>query len=147
MRVEIVRATPARHSRVSLVRAIGATLGLGVAGASVGAGLGAGLAVTLSPAFGCLECYPLFWDPWLGGFAGAVIGTIALPAAAWSLPLVGIGRIIATTAVGTLIGAATWFFWINHNEFAALLGAVVGFVFGASYLGIRSSTTLWGPRR
>ena len=147
MRVEIVRAAPARNSRVSIARAIGATLGLGGVGATVGAGLGAGLTVVLSPAFGCLDCYPLFWDAWLAGVAGAMVGTIALPAAAWALPLVGIGRIIATTGLGTILGAITWFMLINHNELAGLIGAIVGFVFGASYLGVRSSTTLWGSRR
>ena len=145
MRLGIRGATAATNARISIARAVGVTIGLGAVGASVGAGLAAGLFAVLSLAIDGPGGYPYVWDAfWLAGVIGAGLGAIALPYVAWSLPRVAIGRIVATTALGTAIGGTAGFLWMH--ALGALLGAVMGFGCAASYLGIRSSTALWGER-
>lgn len=145
MRLGIRGATAATNARISIARALGVTIGLGAAGASVGASLGAGLLAVISLAIDGPGGFPYLWDAFsLASLMGAGLGAIALPYVAWSLPRVTIGRIVATTALGTVIGGTAGFLWINLHALGAIIGAVIGFGCAASYLGIRSSTALWG---
>ena len=142
MRLGIQGATAAANARVSVPRAILVTFGLGGVGAAGGAGLGAGLAAAVNFAIhGPGYPYILEASP-LAGFIGGMIGAIAFPFTVWSLPRVGVGRIIAATSLGTALGGTSFFFWADWDPFAAILGAIIGFAFGATCLGIRSST-LW----
>jgi hypothetical protein len=143
MRLGIQGPTAESNARISVPRAIGVTLGLFVTGTTIGACLGAGLLAALSLAVDGSGGYPYVWDAfYVAGFLGGVIGAIALPFTTWALPRVSIGKIIATTAAGTSIGAASFFSWAEMNAVAGMLGAVIGFSCAAGYLGIRSSS-LW----
>ena len=145
MRLGIRGATAEKNARISIPRALGVTFGLGAAGASVGASLGAGLLAAIRLAIDGPGGFPYLWDAFsLAGLVGAGLGAIALPYVAWSLPRVTIGRIVATTALGTVMGATAGFLWMDLDFLGAIIGAVMGFGCAAAYLGIRSSTALWG---
>jgi len=137
MRLGVRGATAATNRRITLSRALGATVALGVVGAGVGASIGAGMLVAISFATAGPDDFPyLFVYPFARDI-GAGLGVIALPYAAWSLPRVSIGRILATTTIGTIIGGAAGFVWIDL--LGAMLGAIIGFGCAASWLGIRYS--------
>src|SRR5690349_17850849 len=115
MRLGIQRPTAATNRRISIPRALGVTLGLGIAGAGFGASIGAGTLAAINLAIDGPGGFPYVFDAYtFAGGVGAFLGVIAFPYVAWSLPTVSIGRILAATAVGTAIGGAAGFLWTDY---------------------------------
>jgi hypothetical protein len=140
MRFGIQGPTAATIRRITIPRALGVTLGLGIAGAAVGASIGAGMLGVISLGIDGPGGFPYFFDAYLfAGAIGAGLGVIAYPYIAWSLPTVSIGRILAATTMGTAIGGTAGLLGTNLDFIGAVLGAVFGFGCGASWLAIRSS--------
>ena len=116
------------NSKISPLRVLTVTLGLVGTGAVVGAVCGAfALAVVLT-----LTGTPhVLLDPELyalGGAFGAVTGAVFAPAMSWLLlRRVPLGRAIAHTAVGAVLGGAIGFF-LPVLSFG--LGLVPGFLWG-----------------
>jgi hypothetical protein len=118
-------------SRISPLRALAVTLGLVAAGGLVGAACGAlAFAIVLAIAGESL-------DPGLlsiGGAFGAAAGTIVAPLISWLfLRHVPLGRAIAHTALGTIVGGAIGFF-------LPTLGLGFAFVPGFLYGGLAGCT-------
>ncbi len=116
------------NPKISPLRVLTVTLGLVGAGAVVGAVCGAlALAVVLT-----LTGKPqVLLDPELyavGGVFGAVTGAVFAPAMSWLLlRRVPLGRAIAHTAAGAVLGGAIGFFLPVLN---LGLGAIPGFLWG-----------------
>jgi hypothetical protein len=55
-----------------------------------------------------------------------MLGTLALPFSAWTLPHVSVGRIISATAAGTVVGTLTGALFTGLDAFGPMLGAMIG---------------------
>lgn len=116
------------RARSRTIRALGVTAGLAVAGAAVGAVLGASILGAMF-AFGpwSVGDSDFMYAVVYGGGFGAAAGAVAAPAIAWGLLRhVPLGRAIAHTAAGTVLGAA-----IGAIADSPVIGGFVGFVAAA----------------
>lgn len=121
---------------VEVRRIVAVTCGLVATGSVVGALLGAPLFLAAVAATDGLRYEPsVVQDLAVGGQIGAVIGAVLAPALAWGLlRTVPLGRAIAETAAGTLLGALVFFV---IPAFGPLLGGIAGFVAAGVRLRIR----------
>ena len=143
MQLAIRDESPAIGISTRILRALGVTLGLGVAGTSLGAILGGGLFAALSVVInnsGCVQISPGYAFL-AGGTLGGGFGGIALPLAAWTLPRVAIGRIVAATALGAIAGGTAGFVLTNPDFSAVVLGSLIGFGLATSLVGFRSAAS------
>ena len=104
----MTRIRPERPGRISLVRAVAVTAGLSVIGMLCGAVLGAFalLPVTL---LSTNVSDPNAWriGVAIGAWGGALFGSVLAPLVAWIfLRRVSLGRAIAQTALGVVVGVA-----------------------------------------
>ena len=135
------------NRRITIARAVGATMTLGAVGSVIGAAIGAGVLAGVSYAIDGVGGFPYIGDAYtLAAFVGGALGIIAAPYAAWSLPNVAIGRIMTTTSVGTAVGGAGGFVWTELDLFGAIFGAVLGFALATTWLALRSSE-MWRRSR
>jgi hypothetical protein len=117
-------------------RAAGVTVGLMIAGAIVGGILGAGLLAAVGLLVDGPGGFPYVWDAFvLAALVGARLGAIGLPVLTWGLlRRVSLGRILAYTASGTVLGSAAGLLGSHVDPFLAVAGASVGF--GAAGVGL-----------
>ena len=148
MRLAIRGDASPSNAPTRILRALGVTAALGVAGTSLGAILGGGLFAALSLMFdnsGCVQILPGY-----AFLAGAVLGSgfggIALPLTAWTLPRVAIGRIVAATALGAIIGGTAGFLLTDLDLSGSMLGSLVGFGLATSIVGFRNGNGNSKPR-
>jgi hypothetical protein len=113
-------------------RIVTVTVGLAASGALFGAMAGVlalvlGLTVT-----GGLELLTSAWVLQIPAYFGAVIGALGLPAVAWLLLRnVPLGRAIAGSVVGTVIGGAAALPFMGDQVFLPIGAAFLGFVAAA----------------
>ena len=148
MQLAIRRDATPTNAPTRILRALGVTVGLGVAGTSLGAILGGGLFAALSLVFdnsGCVQILPGY--AFLGGAVlGSGFGGIALPLTAWTLPRVAIGRIIAATALGAILGGTVGFLLTDLDFSGTMMGSLVGFGLATSIVGFRNGNRNGKPR-
>lgn len=119
-----------RH--VSPTRVLVVTTGLIVAGAFAGAAAGViGVTLWMVVVAGLGTAFdPTLW--FFAAVAGAPFGAVLLPLAGFTaLRRVPLGRLLATTILGTAIGAAIG---ATMMEAAWLVGAITGFVAATGWL-------------
>ena len=127
----------------SLRRAVGASVGLLVAGAAVGAALAVAVLAVWARVVDGRGRFPYLWEAFpLAGIIGAVLGGVLLPVAAWTiLRHVSFGRIVAETTVGTLLGAMVAIVG-GGDPLDVPAGALAGFLLAALQLRLRRPRTL-----
>lgn len=112
-----------------LRRALLVTLGLAAVGAAAGGACAACVFVALAASLGGLDLLGHHhWAPWIADAAalGAAVGAVGAPSLAWGLlRRVPLGRALAETAAGTLLGAAAGAL-LGFDPLAPSLGAVLG---------------------
>jgi hypothetical protein len=83
--------------------------------------------------------FPYVWDAFVfAGVAGCALGVIAFSVVSWGmLRHVPLGRVIAETGAGTLIGAVASSLASGLNPLGGLVGALLGFCIGAVQLRFR----------
>ena len=126
-------------SKISPLRVLAVTLGLVAAGGLVGAACGAlAFAIVLAVIGEPLEPGLLS----IGGAFGAVAGTIVAPTVSWIfLRHVPLGRAIAQTALGTILGGAIGFFLPTLGLGLAVPGFLYGGLAGCTAAAVRLRLT------
>jgi hypothetical protein len=126
--------------RVRLMRVTGATLGLVVGGALAGSAVGIGWLGALALAVDGLGGFPYVWDAFgVAGAVGALFGAIGLPVVTWSfLRHVSFARVVAYSALGTMVGATIGALATHLSPLPAIACAVAGFVSATLWLRIRT---------
>jgi hypothetical protein len=125
-------------------RIVGVTLGLAATGAVAGAGLGGlVMATTVLVAWHFPESLNLVVPGFLSGaVAGAKVGAVLAPAAAWALlRWVPLGRAIGETAIGAFLGAIAGV--VLFPPLGGLYGALAGFC--AAAVRLRLTTRVRDP--
>ena len=141
MQLAIRDQSPALGVSTRILRALGVTAALGIAGTALGAIVGGGLFAALSLMInnsGCIQISPGYAFL-AGGTLGGGFGGIALPLTAWALPRVAIGRLVATIALGATLGGMAGFLLTDPDFSSTILGSLIGFGFATSVVGFRSS--------